>query len=298
VLKLVEPYQRYTPYIFLLPIILLFSIFWAIPVAEAFYYSFTRFNALTPPKFVGIENYILALKDPLFYHSLLITFEFAFLSQLITMIIGLSLALAANSGLRGKGIFRIVYFLPVVTSSVAISLMWAYMFDPIYGVLNSFIKLFGFAPQPWIFSSKEALLSIIVMTVWQWAGYHMFIFLSGLQAIPDEYYKAAVIDSAGPIKRFFKITLPLLKPTILFVFVLATIGGLQIFTPIYIMTSGGPNYSTYTLMYYIYQQAFHFLKFGYADAVAVLFLAVTGAIIGVEAIWLRKGGLTYYGQKA
>jgi len=290
-------YPRHIPYLFLLPALLYFVVFWGYPLFSAVYLSFTSYNFLKSPRWVGVKNYVALFRDGLFYHSLIITVEFAVISQLITMAIGLSLALAVNSKLRGRELFRVILFLPVITSSVAISLMWGYMFDPIYGVLNSVMKALGLPPQQWVHSPSEALASLMIMTIWQWAGYHMFLFLSGLQAIPEEYYHAALIDGANAFRRFFRVTLPLLKPTILFVLVLATIGGLQVFTPVYVLTSGGPVLSTYVLMYYIYQEAFHYLQAGYADAASMIFALIIFAVVGLELWLLRKGGLTYYGQR-
>ena len=290
--------SKYVPYLFIAPVVIYFAVFWVYPVFEVVFLSLTSYNFLSQPKYIGGSNYIALAHDPLFFKSLFISVEYAFVSQLITMLIGLMLALVINSKLRGMGIFRVMYFLPVVASSVALSLIWKTIFNPVYGPLNSGLGMIGISPQYWLQSSTLALPSLMIIVIWQFSGYQMFLFLSGLQTIPPEYYQAASIDGASTFRQFFKITLPLLKPTILFVLVLATIGGLQVFTPVYVMTSGGPYFSTYTTMYYIYQVAFHYLDVGYASAMSVVFFLFTSIIIGVEIYLMRKGGMSYYATKA
>ena len=289
--------SRLIPYLFIAPAAIYFAVFWAYPVFEVVFLSFTSYDFLSPPKYVGGLNYITLAHDPLFFKSIFISVEYAFVSQLLTMFIGLTLALVINSKLRGMGIFRILYFIPVVASSVAISLIWKTIFDPVYGPLNAGLGSIGVPPQYWLQTTNLALPSLMIMVIWQFSGYQMFLFLSGLQTIPPEYYQAASIDGASTFKQFYRITLPLLKPTLLFVLVLATIGGLQVFTPVYVMTGGGPYFSTYTTMFYIYQEAFHYLNVGYASAMSVVFFLLTSVIIGIEIYLMRKGGMSYYATK-
>jgi multiple sugar transport system permease protein len=191
------------------------------------------------------------------------------------MIISLSVALMMHKRLKGVGFLRTLYFLPSVTSFVAIALVWMWIYHPSFGAANFFLNLVGLPPLQWLNSAQTAMISIIIFSVWLGLGYQMVIFLAGLQGIPDELYEAALIDGASGWKRFWRITLPLLKPTTFFILVTSLIGSFQVFTSVYVMTGGGPVRSTDVVVYHIYQAAWEQLRMGYASAMSwVLFIII------------------------
>jgi ABC-type sugar transport system permease subunit len=226
---------------------------------------------------VGLQHYIELAGDGLFWNAAKNTAIYALYVPL-TMVCALGVAILLNRRIRGVALLRAIFFLPYITSFVAISIVWQWMYDPNFGIFNWSLGLVGLGPFPWLNSPGTALFALIIMAVWIHIGFQMVIFLAGLQAIPNELYEAAMIDGAGPWRRFRKITLPMLKPTTFFVLVTSIIGSFQVFTFVYVMTEGGPLHATDVIVYHIYQNAWQFLRMGYASAMSWVLFAVIFAI--------------------
>jgi ABC-type sugar transport system permease subunit len=261
-------------YGFLLPDVIGLAVFVGLPILGAFYLSFHDWSGIGAREFSGLENYETLIKDKAFLHSLKITAIYTFSFVPLLYVFALALALLVNQGLALTGFLRSAFFAPFMVSLVVASVVWSFMLQDPAGVINTIIGLFGIEPQPWLGSTRFALISVILVTLWQAVGYSMIIFLAGLQDIPSVYYEAARIDGAGAWARFRHITLPLLKPTTVFVLIISFIGAFQLFDPIFVMTQGGPADATETTVYYIYETAFEFLQMGYASALSVALFAI------------------------
>ena len=262
-------------YGFLLPDLLGLAVFVVLPIIGAFYISLHDWTGIGNQQWAGFDNYKTLIHDKAFLRSLKITAIYTASFVPLLYIISLGLALLVNQGLKLTGAMRTAFFAPYMVSLVISSVIWSFMLQDPAGVLNVIIGWLGFAPQSWLGSTNLALISVILVTLWQSVGYSMIIFLAGLQDIPRVYYDAARVDGAGPWRRLVSITLPLLKPTSVFVLIISFIGAFQLFDPIFVMTQGGPANATTTTVYYIYQQAFQFLQLGYASALSVvLFLII------------------------
>jgi multiple sugar transport system permease protein len=265
--------------------LLLFS---AAPLLFAFYLSFHRWNLLEPAKpFVGLAHYVDLAADGLFWNAAKNTAIYSLYVPL-TMVCALGVASLLNRRIKGVALLRAIFFLPYITSFVAISIVWQWMYDPDFGLFNWMLGLVGLGPYPWLNDPSTALLALILMAVWIHIGFQMIIFLAGLQAIPNELYEAAMIDGAGPWRRFRRITLPLLKPTTFFVLVTSIIGSFQVFTFVYVMTEGGPLHATDVIVYHIYQNAWQFLRMGYASAMSWVLFAVIFAITLLQFRFLGR----------
>lgn len=258
----------------LLPSLLGVGIFTAIPVLASFGLSFAQWNMLSPPKFVGLQNYTELFSDPLFWKVMLNTFYYAIAVVLLEVPIALGLAIGMNQNGWITKVFRTIYFLPVVTSMVAIALVWNWMYDPQYGLLNAALKAVGLPSVEWLFNPLTAMPALIVMGVWKNVGYSMVLFLAGLQTIPEELYEAASLDGANPWQQFLNVTLPQMAPTLFLVSVMTTITAFQVFDPVYIMTQGAPENSTNVAVYMLYQNAFEFFRVGRASAIAYVLFGV------------------------
>ncbi|MGG4034050.1 sugar ABC transporter permease [Paenibacillus cisolokensis] len=263
-------------YSFLLPAGLLITLFLILPFGLAFVFGFTRFNLLRPDQieFRGLENYLFLFTDPLFYRSLYNTLYFTAIVVPVQCGLALMLALLVNQKLRLTNLFRIAYFSPVITSMTVIAILWIYLYNPNDGLINSFLHALGIPKQPFLRSPDQAMNSIILMSVWQAAGYQMMIFLAGLQGIPKELYEAASMDGANRFQQLRYITIPSLYNVIVFVLTITTIQAVKLFTQPYIMTNGGPENTTRTLALFIYQQGFQFRNAGYASAISVVFFII------------------------
>jgi len=265
-----------TGYLFLLPNIVGFLCFTLIPVVASFVLAFLQWDILTPAKFVGLSNFISLLKDKDFWYYLYNTLFFMLVIPL-NMAVSLALALLVNQKLKGIVIFRTIYFLPVICSTVAIALLWRWIYNPDFGLLNSFLRIFVINPPQWLSSTMWSKPAIIFMSVWQGAGYTMLLYLAALQSIPEELYEAAKIDGASNWQQFRKITWPMLSFVNFFIVIMGVINGFQAFGIQYVMTGGGPAGSTTTIVYYIYNNAFQWFKMGYASSIAwVLFILIFG----------------------
>lgn len=264
-------------YLFIGPWLLCFLAFTAIPFAASFILSFTEYNMLSKPKFVGFENYIrMFTGDKLFTTSLAVTFRFVFIAIPLRLAFALLVAMILNRDSKAIPLYRVVYYLPsILGGSVAVSVMWKYCFSQT-GVLNTFLTSIGIPCDiSWVSNKNTALWSIILLFVWQF-GSPMLIFLSGLKQIPQSYYEAALVDGAGPVKKFFWITLPLLSPIIFFNLVMQLIGGFMVFSQAMIITDGGPMNRTLVYALYLYRQSFTYYKMGYGCAMAWVLLVIVG----------------------
>ncbi len=277
-------------YSFTSPWVIGFFLFVLGPMVASILISFTHWDIITPPKWVGLENYEEMLrKDPLFWKSLRVTLVFTFVLVPLQLILSLLVAVLLNQKVRGLSWFRTIFYLPTVLPIVASSMLWLWILNP-SGLLNFLIRLLGISAQDWLTSEALALPSIILMSLWGSFGISMIIFLAGLQGVPSALYESAELDGAGAVRKFFTITLPMISPVIFFNFVMGVIGTFQVFTQGYLLTDGRPNNSTLFYVLYLYRNAFEFLQMGYASAMAwVLFIIIMGAtllILRTSSLWV------------
>lgn len=283
---------------FLLPNVIGFVLFMVGPLLASLGISFLEWNLLTPPKWLGIANFAKLLSDEDFWHSLRATLYYILGSVPLGIVSALALALALNQKLYGIRLYRTIYFIPVVSSMIAVALMWRWMYNPTAGILNymldQFFKLLHLplTPPDWLQSRTWAMPAIILMSVWKSLGYNMVLFLAGLQGIPTHLYEAAEIDGATSWHKFRNITLPLLTPTTFFIVIISLIGSFQIFEQAYIMTQGGPARATVTTVYFIYENGFQWYKMGYASAVAWVLFALILVVTLVQ--WRYQDRWVFY----
>jgi len=263
--------REWSAYVFLAPGLIVFSVFTVFALIFAFYLTFHEWSIIQPEKpFVGLQNYSNMIQDEQFRRSVINTAYYTGGSVPLTMGIGLLIALLLNQPIRFRGLFRTIYFLPVVTPLVVTAILWKWLYNGDYGLFNYYLLKTHLIHDPllWLSDKNLAMPAVILMSVWAGVGFSMVIYLAGLQAIPEELYEAAQLDGAGAFAKFRYITLPLLSPTTLFLLVMGIIGSFQIFTQIFVMTSGGPVERTTTMVYYIYESAFKFYEMGYASTLA------------------------------
>ncbi len=266
--------------LFLAPTLIGLAVLSAGPILATLGISLTKWDMLTAPQFVGLDNYTQLLNDDRFLIALRNTLFYTLVSVPLSLVLSLGIATALNQQLRGIAWIRTAYFLPLVTSATAIALVWLWIYSP-NGLLNGALGVLGIPPQRWVADATLAMPSIIAMSVWQGLPANTIIFLAGLQAIPTEYYDAASVDGAGRRARFRAITLPLLTPSIFFTGILSLIGAFQVFDQVYVMANPGkPGQATITLVYFIYEAGFRNFKMGYAGAASwIMFLIVAVATI-------------------
>jgi multiple sugar transport system permease protein len=264
-----------TPYLFIAPNLALFSIFIFIPLFYAGYISLHQWSLIDTPDFVGARNYARLLTDVQFWQSLQNTAIYSLATVPTSLIIGLFLAMGLNRDLMGRTLLRSIYFLPVVVSSVATAVIAAWLFNDNYGVINALLKTVGLGPIAWLSTPQWALPSIILTTLWVRIGFCMVVYLAALQSIAPMYYEAAEIDGATRWQQFRHVTWPLLRPTTFLLLILNVIYSFQVFDLIFVMTGGGPGFSTTMIVHHIYQTAFAGGEMGYASAMGiVLFLLI------------------------
>lgn len=266
--------EMLTGYLFVLPDVLGLLIFVVGPVLFAFYISLNKWSGFNEPVFVGLKNYVTMTNDPRFWASLRRTALFTIGLVPTVYVLSLAMALLINRNPRGSTFFRTLYFMPVAMSLVIASVIWRFMFEPTYGFINYALGLIGIDGPDWLGSTKTAMLSVLIVTVWKSAGYFMIILLAGIQDIPLDYIEAARIDGANGWQVFRRIILPLLGPTSVFVIIILLINSLQAFDQIYVLTRGGPANATDTLLWYIYEEAFKFWDFGYSAAMSIFLFAM------------------------
>lgn len=249
-------------------------VFRILPAGASFALSFTEWNLIAPPQFVGLANFRDLVTDPTFWQALWNTAYYVAGSVPGIVGVSLGLALILNRGIRGIKIFRTVYFLPVVSSMVAVGIMWRWLFNAQYGLINTGLGVVGIEPINWLGSPTWAMPALIIVTVWREIGFYMIIFLAALQGVPRHLVEAARLDGAGPWQRFWGVTFPMISPVTFFVSIMAMINTFQAFDYMYVMTEGGPRDSTLTLVYYLYRQGFEYFRTGYASAIALVLFVI------------------------
>jgi len=277
-------------YFFLAPALSAIFIFFFLPVIAAFIMSFTDFDIyalgdLSTVRFIGINNYLKLFDDPLFYTALQNTFYFVILAGPLSIAVSLGAALLLSSKLvKYKAIFRLSYFIPVVTTLVAVAIVWRFIYHPKFGIVNYILSLVGIAPIDWLGNTATAMPAIVFMSVWKSFGYNMIIFIAGLQNIPEDLYEAASIEGASGWQKFKSITIPMLAPTTIFISLITMIGYFQFFAEPYIMTQGGPLNSTLSIVQYMYQEGFKWWNMGYSASIAFVFffIILLGTIIQLK----------------
>lgn len=284
--------NRLMAYAFLLPNVLGFLVFTLIPIVVAFGLCFVKWDFANPMEFVGLRNILRLFRDEGFRISLWNTIYFTVVSVPLTIVVALSLAILLHQKIKGMKWFRTIYFFPYISSMVAVAVVWNMLYHPTMGPINNVLRMIGFQhPPEWTNSIVWALPAVILMSTWKQVGYYMVIYLAGLQGIPEQLYEAATIDGANWWQKFWYVTIPMLSPATFLNVVLLVINSFKVFDQIVIMTDGGPGRATYSLVYYIYIQAFQYFKFGYASAVAmvmfIIVLIVTFVQFKLEDKWVN-----------
>ena len=263
-----------TPYLFVLPYLIVFVLFRFGPAVVGFFISLTNWKIIGSPSPVGFSNYQTLVTDPQFLTSLENTLYFMLLTAPLLVLLGLALALLVDQQLHGRVIARTAIFMPYVVMSTVVGVIWLWILNKESGILNYYLSLIGIHPLAWLTDSNTAMPAVAIATLWWTVGFNMIIFLAGLQDVPQELEDAARVDGAGEFAVFRHITLPLLAPATFIVVMLTLINTFQVFDQIYVMTGGGPSLATLTIIQYLYYQAFEFYKLGYGSAVAYVALAV------------------------
>ena len=278
-------------YLFISPFILGVMLWVVYPAGMAAWLAFQKWNLITPPKYVGLDNFTTMFADKLFWQSMKVTFTYTFISVPLGLIVAFVLALLINTKVKGLAIFRTVYYLPSIVPAVASAVLWAWIFNTDFGLLNAGLYSLGLPKIAWLQQPEWALPALIMMSLWG-VGAAMIIFLAGLQGIDDVYYEAAKIDGAGRRQQMWHITIPLMSSVIFFNLILGVIGSFQVFTAGYLITDGGPQNSTLFYVLYLYRNGFQYLKMGYAAALSwVLFFII---LIFTGIIFATVGKKVYY----
>ena len=283
-----------TPYLFLLPALGLLAAFTFYPVVLGTVLSLFEYNVIAPPRFAGLANFRALWSDRYFWIALENSVKYL---AVVPVLQGCAILLAlwVHRSARGLGWLRAAYYLPVVTSIVVVGMLWRWLYDDA-GLVNYLLLQLRLlrGPVHWLSDPGIALYAVMFVTLWKGLGYYMVIYLAGLEAIPPTFAEAAAIDGAGPAQQLWRVTLPLLRPSILLATTLSAISALRVFEEVYVMTGGGPIYATYTMFYYMFDQAFAALHLGYAAAIGVVLAAVTIGLSVANFKLLREGGLAYY----
>ncbi len=280
-----------TPYLFLAPALVVIAVFVVYPIGAVAYYSFTDFDIVTPPVWTGLTNYTQLFKDPIFWQAL--THSLIYLLVTPTLIVlGIILAIVVNRRLPGINVFRALYYIPVISGSIAVGMSWRLMLDT-NGLLNGILTALGLIKEPiqWLAEPAITLPIAMLLTIWLGLGYYMMIFLAGLQNIPEELYDAALIDGCNPWQKHLHVSLPGLRPQITFVAVISSLAAIEVFNEIYVLTGGlgGLLNSGVTIVFYLWQQAFKLHHAGLASAIAVVLLVITLAFSIMNIRYLERG---------
>ncbi len=277
-------------YLFILPSFLHLILFLVVPLVFSFFLSFTDWrgtNFYNAP-YVGLANYEFMLGDKRWWNAMLNSGYFTLLSVPFGMAISLLIALVMNMKLRGRYFFRTLFFMPNISSWVAVSVIWITLLDPKAGIVNYLLQSIGLPEVNWLGDPASAMPSLVLITIWKGAGFQMIIWLAGLQAIPQELYEAAAIDGANPWQSFWGLTLPLLKPTTFFLLITGVIGSFQVFSSVYVITGGGPRGATDVAVHRIYLRAFESFDMGYASALAWVLFAVIFVFTVLQVVYMRR----------
>jgi len=275
--------------LFLSPTLVIFLAFIIFPVFFSFYLSFHQWNMFSPDKtFVGLGNYSRMFQDPEFYQVLKNTLIYTVGTVPLNLIFSLLVAYILNQQIRGRKILRTAFFAPVIISPVAAAVIWRWLLDANFGVVNYVLSWFGVESINWLNHPSAAMVALIVIGVWKTFGINMVLFLAGLQGIPNMYYEAAEIDGAGPLQKFWRITIPLLSHTTFFILIMSMITSFQVFDLVYVLTSGGPLGATKVLVFHLYENAFKFFEMGYASAVAYFMFATLIVFTLLQVRYMRR----------
>ncbi len=281
--------QKNVPYFFLLPIIILFLVFMVYPIIHSFILSFFNFEG-GEYSYIGLQNYATMLKDPIFYKSLGNTFIYLIIQVPIMVVLSLTLAvLVEQDFLKLRSYYRIGVFLPSITALVAYAIVFKLLLNTDYGIINNALRALGFEGVDWLNTVWGARFSIIIGITWRWTGYNTIIMIAGIKGIPNELYESANIDGATFMQKLTRITIPMVKPIMLFVSITSTIGTLQLFDESFILTAGGPDNATISIGHYLYNTGFTFFKFGYAAALSYALVIIIG-VLSLIQFRMSKGG--------
>lgn len=274
---------------FILPAMIPLSMFWIWPMIKAIFMSFTDWDYMSSTyNMVGIENYKGLFSDDMFYDALKNTFVFTLGTLIPTMVGGLAIAMILRKNIKGSTLYKAIIFSPWITPTVAISIVWSWIFEPQYGFANYILQLFNLPKSQWLQSSDTAMLSVIIVTVWKGIGWAMVFYLTALEKVPRHLYEAAAIDGASTWSKFISITLPLISPTTFFLSIIITINSLQAYDQIQVLTQGGPSGSTRTILYMYYQTAFENFDIGQATSMATVILIIIAVLSGIQFIVSKK----------
>ena len=280
--------KKFLPYLLVSPYIVHFVIFVAFPVIFSIVLTFNSWNIIAPMKFIGLNNYIRLFHDFIFLKSLTNTLLFLAIHIPLQIIIALFLAEILNQNIKFRGFFRGAFFMPVIVSGVVVTILWQQLYGYDTGLLNRFLVMLGVGKVGWITDPTVAMPSIAIMATWKNLGLYVVLFLVGLQTVPSHYYEAADLEGASRWQKFYKITLPMINPTIFMVFILSTIGGFSLFIEPYIMTGGGPLNSTMSAMLYIYKQGFFYYNMGYAATLGLFFALIVMAVVIIQKKFIER----------
>lgn len=277
-------------YAFIAPVVIGLFVFYSLPALSSLYFAFTKWDGLTAPEFIGLENFRLLFQDEKFLKAMLNTVFYSVLTVPVSIIFATLLAVLLNRKISGRVVYRTLYFIPVITMPIAVGMVWRWLYNSEFGLINYVLGLVHL-PQPnWLFDEKLSLISIVLVSVWSSVGYNAIILLSGLQGISTSYYEAADLDGANGVQKFFNITLPLLSPTMFFVLVISLINALQVFDLIFIMMNKADALldSTRTVVYNIWENGFKYFNMGYASAEAWLLFILILAITAIQLYFQKK----------
>jgi len=281
-----------TPYLFLTPALIAIAVFVLFPIGAVFYYSFTDYDIVTPPVWIGLENYLKLAQDPVFWKALSHSLVYLIVTPTL-IVLSIALAIVINRNLRGIHVFRALYYIPAVSGTIAIGIAWRWLFDAQGGLINGVLVWLGVLQEPlqWLAEPAYTLPIAMLMTIWMGVGYYAMIFLAGLQNIPEELYDAALIDGATDLQKHWYVSVPGLRPQIVFVFVISSLAALKVFEEILVLTNrtGGILDSGVTMVFYLWRQAFRLSHAGYASAVAIALLILTLAFSVFNVRFLERG---------
>jgi len=274
---------------FVVPALIPLTVFWIYPILRSMLLSLTDWDYMSPSySFVGLSNYVALFKDTRFYGALWNTFVFGIGTVIPTIIGGMILALLLQKAFRGDGIFKFILFSPWITPTVAISIVWTWIYEPDVGIANHVLKFFHLPALQWINSSSTAMLAVIIVTVWKSLGYAMIFYITALEKVPKELYEANALDGANSWQRFRDVTLPCISPTTFFLVIITMVNSLQAYDQIQILTQGGPSGSTRTLLYMYYQLGFEEFNMGQATAVAMILILITVMLSLIQFVVSKK----------
>ncbi|MCH7965127.1 MAG: sugar ABC transporter permease [Bacteroidetes bacterium] len=280
--------KKAVPYLLVSPYIIHFLIFIAFPVIFSIVLTFHKWNIISPMEYTGFANYIRLFQDALFLKSILNTLIFLVIHIPLQIIVALFLAEVLNQKIHLRGFFRAAFFLPVVVSGVVVTILWQQLYGFDTGLLNKILVTLGFGKVGWLIDPKIAMPSIALMATWKNVGLYIVLFLVGLQTVPKHYYEAADLEGATHWQKFFKITLPMINPTIFLVVILSTIGGFSLFIEPYVLTGGGPLNSTLSAVLYIYKQAFFYYHMGYSATLGLFFALIILSVVIIQKKFIER----------